>query len=99
MTTPAEQIAALTHGLETTAANLRFQQERCNELTGAIRELVRRNLIAEGMLETLLKALIAQHPYQVVRIARPEFEAAARLNLQRKDEGGIVSLCLVEKKA
>jgi hypothetical protein len=89
--------AALQRGLETTAANLQWQQQRCTELAGAIEELTRRNIITVGMMETILKGVL--HTLQIgsaVEISAEVIRRAARHKLVRENiDGGGVRICLV----
>lgn len=97
LATVTAQRDAVKHGLETTAANLAFQVERCNNLTGAIQEVVRSNLIKLGLLETVLKALLLQvNGHRTFDLGAELIKEAAKAKIVRENiEGGGVRIGLV----
>ena len=87
-----DQNRALLEGLKTTSANLQWQQTRCNELTGAIEELVRRNIVKVSMLEALLRGILTANggPFT---ISADDLKANAgkQLKLDHGPDGSAIS--------
>jgi hypothetical protein len=88
--------AALRRGLESTAANLQWQQSRCNELTGAIEELTRRKIVEVGMLNTVIKGIV-QFLGGSVDIHRTDLESATKLKLQRHNHADGLTISLSDE--